>query len=297
MRKALKRMRTLFYMNFKDKIYTIRNKQVMLDRDLAELYGVDTKVLNQAVKRNKERFPADFMFELTRLEYNEILRSQIVTSNHGGRRYLPLIFTEHGVVMLASILKSNIAIEVSIKIIKTFIQMRHFLQENASIFQRLDRVELKQLEHDKHFNQIFKAIEQKKLTPSQGIFYDGQLFDAHTFVVDLIKKAKSKIILIDNYVDETTLTLLSNKGDKVKVIIYTKEITKQLDLAKNKFNQQYNNLEIKEFTKSHDRFLIIDNQTYHIGASLKDAGKKWFAFSKIDHFQIDFPENFINNKP
>lgn len=184
--------------------------------------------------------------------------------------------------MLSAVLKSSVAIEVSIKIIRAFVQMRHFMIENASVFQRLARVELKQLEHDQNFNKIFKAIEKKQLTPNQGIFYDGQLFDAHKFILDLIKQAKESITLIDNYVDETTLMLLSHKNKGVLVKIYTKEVTKQLELAKDKFNQQYKNLEVIPFNKSHDRFLIVDQETYHIGASLKDAGKKWFAFSKMN---------------
>ncbi|MFT4326672.1 MAG: ORF6N domain-containing protein [Candidatus Woesearchaeota archaeon] len=266
--------------DLKPQIYTIRGKQVMLDRDLAELYGVETKYLKRQVRRNIERFPVFFCFELSDEEF-ENWRSQFVTSNSDkkGLRYSPFAFTEQGVSMLSTVLKSDKAIEISIQIMEAFIQMRHFLQENASIFQRLDRIELKQLEYDSNFNQIFKAIERKQLTPNQGIFFDGQLFDAHTFIINLIKQAKKEIILIDNYIDEVTLTLLSNKKENIQITIYTKEITKQLHLATEKFNTQYNNLTIKSFNKSHDRFLIIDDTTYHLGASLKDAGKKWFAFS------------------
>ena len=198
----------------------------------------------------------------------------------------PFVFTEQGVAMLSSVIRSNIAVDINIKIMRQFVQMRKNMLQLTSIFQKFQQIDEKLLTHDKQFNQIFKAIEQKQLTPTQGVFYDGQLFEAHTFIVDLIKQAKEQIILIDNYVDETTLTLLAHKNTGVKVTIYTKEISSKLELAVKKFTQQYDNLELKEFTKSHDRFLIIDKQTYHIGASLKDLGKKWFAFSKMNDFEM-----------
>lgn len=269
----------------------------MLDRDLAELYGVETRYLNKAVKRNKERFLEKFCFQLTQEELQSwlfqfgtsntsTLENNIPSSIKMGLRKLPYVFTEQGVAMLSGVLRSKKAIGVSINIMEAFVAMRHFLQENASVFQRLNRIELKQIEYDKNFNKIFNAIEQKQLTPSQGVFYDGQLYDAHTFVVDLMKSAQKEIILIDNYVSEDTLTLLSHKKSEVKVSIYTKEITQKLQLAQTKFNEQYKHLEIIKFTKSHDRFLIIDKTIYHIGASLKDLGKKWFAFSKLSDTDI-----------
>jgi hypothetical protein len=279
----------------KEKIHTIRGKQVMLDRDLANLYQVETKVLNQAVKRNRERFPERYMFRLAQNEFKSLriydysLRSQNVTlENLRGKhsKYLPFVFTEQGVAMLSAVLKSKNAIIMSIKIIDAFVAMRHFLMQNAQVFQRLDNVERKQIEYqvksDDNFNKIFKAIESKQLTPNQGIFYYNQIYDAFKFTVDLIKQANREIILIDNYIDESVLTLLSNKNKDVNITIYTANVSEKLTLAKNKFNKQYGNLELKEFTKSHDRFLIIDKQTYHIGASLKDVGKRWFAFSKIN---------------
>ncbi len=283
--------------SLKEKIYIIRGKQVMLDRDLAELYGVETRYLNKAVKRNKERFLEKFCFQLTQEELQSwlfqfgtsntsTLENNIPSSIKMGLRKLPYVFTEQGVAMLSGVLRSKKAIGVSINIMEAFVAMRHFLQENASVFQRLNRIELKQIEYDKNFNKIFNAIEQKQLTPSQGVFYDGQLYDAHTFVVDLMKSAQKEIILIDNYVSEDTLTLLSHKKSEVKVSIYTKEITQKLQLAQTKFNEQYKHLEIIKFTKSHDRFLIIDKTIYHIGASLKDLGKKWFAFSKLSDTDI-----------
>lgn len=278
--------------SIKTKIYTIRTIQVMLDRDLAELYGVETRVLNQAVKRNIERFPEEFMFQITEEEYQN-LRSQFVTSSwisqnvtskqYGGRRYLPFVFTEQGVSMLSAVLKSEIAVSISIKIIKSFVEMRRFISNNALIFQRLDLLEQKQSKTDDKVEAILSAIEDKSIKPKQGIFYDGQVYDAYLFVSDLIKSAKESIILIDNYIDETVLTLLSKRDANVKATIYTKTITKQLELDLLKYNAQYPKIELKKFDSSHDRFLLIDaNEVYHIGASLKDLGKKWFAFSKFD---------------
>ncbi|MGA9046519.1 ORF6N domain-containing protein [Sulfuricurvum sp.] len=278
--------------SIKTKIYTIRGMQVMLDRDLAELYGVETRVLNQAVKRNMERFPEEFMFQLSEDEYQN-LRSQFVISSwisqnvtskqYGGRRYLPFVFTEQGVSMLSAVLKSEIAVAISIKIIKSFVEMRRFISNNALIFQRLDSLEQKQSKTDEKVEAIFNAIEDKSIKPKQGIFYDGQVYDAYVFVSDLIKSANESIVLIDNYIDESVLTLLSKRDAKVKATIYTKNITKQLELDLQKYNTQYPNIVLKKFDSSHDRFLLIDEkEVYHIGASLKDLGKKWFAFSKFD---------------
>jgi len=275
--------------NLQSKIYTIRDTQVMLDSDLAHLYGVETRVFNQAVKRNIKRFPENFRFQLTQEEYESILRSQIVilneTSNQNRRgkhrKYLPYVFTEQGISMLSTVLKSDIAIEVSIKIIEAFVSMRKFLINNASIFQRLDSIETKLLKHDENFNKIFNALEDKTIQPKQGIFYDGQIFDAYEFVAKLIKSAKNSIKLIDNYIDESVLTLFS-KNQNVDVTIYTKKITRALRLDLDRYNAQYKPITIREFNSSHDRFLIIDDkEVYHIGASLKDLGKKWFAFSKM----------------
>ena len=266
----------------KNKIFTIRNKQVMLDRDLARLYGIQTMVLNQAVKRNKERFPKNFMFQLSEIETKILVSQNVIPSKKHLGGYLPNAFTEQGVAMLSSVLRSKTAIEVSIKIIEAFVEMRRYISKNLELISRLDKVEIKQLEHDQKFEQIFNALEDKTL-PNKGIFFDGQVFDAYTFVSDLIRAANNSIILIDNYIDDSVLTLFSKT--KVKVTIYT-NITKQLELDFKKYKEQYNNLEIKQFQKSHDRFLIIDNQVYHFGASLKDLGKKWFAFSKLEKDSI-----------
>ena len=254
----------------------------MIDSDLAELYGVKTKRLNEQVKRNINRFPKDFMFQLNENE-EQILRSQIATLNKGWgkhKKYPTYAFTEQGVAMLSSVLRSQKAIDVNIQIIRAFIEMRKYISKNLELFQRLDKVENKLLTYDKNFEQIFNALEDKTL-PTKGIFFEGQVFDAYKFVSELIKSAKESIILIDNYVDETVLTLFEKRNENVKVVIYS-ELTKQIELDLKKFNSQYERIEIKQFNKSHDRFLIIDNKVYHFGASLKDLGKKWFAFSKMD---------------
>ncbi|MDV3662700.1 DNA-binding protein [Elizabethkingia anophelis] len=265
-------------------IYTVRGQQVMLDSELAQIYQVETKAFNQAVKRNKDRFPEPFCFELTAQEW-EFLRSQIVTSssNHGGRRYLPLVFTEQGIAMLSAVLRSDIAVRVSIEIINAFVKMRQILITNASLFQRMDQIELKQLQADQKFEELFKALDSGKLHSDKGIFYDGQIFDAYTFVAEIIRSAKRSVILIDNYVDDSVLTLLGKRSDPVTATIYTKNITDQLRLDLRKYNSQYSPISVELFSDAHDRFLIIDRtELYHIGASLKDLGKKWFAFSKMD---------------
>jgi len=262
-----------------NKIYFIRGQQVMLDRDLAKLYQVETKVLNQAVKRNIERFPEDFMFQLSKDEF-ENWKSQIVTSNNDrmGLRRPPYAFTEQGVSMLASVLKSKIAIEVSIQIIRIFVSFRKFASENALLFDKINLLENKVNDHDKKLELILNT----KLPATEGIYYNGQIFDAYVFVSKLIKSAGKSIILIDNYIDESVLLMLSKRNNNVTATIYTKNINKQLQLDIKKYNSQYPTIEIKTYQKAHDRFLIIDNnELYHIGASLKDLGKKWFAFSKI----------------
>ena len=277
---------TIVPQEIRNLIYTIRGKQVMLDSDLARIYQVETKVFNQAVKRNAERFPENFRFQLAQQEFDTInLRSQFVTSslNYGGRRYLPYVFTEQGIAMLASVLRSTVAIKVSIEIMNAFVEMRRMLMSNASLFHRLDKIELKQLEADQKFEEIFKALESDKLHSEKGVFYNGQIFDAYTFVSDIIRSAESSIILLDNYVDDTVLTLLGKRNNNVTATIYTKNISNQLRLDLQRYNSQYPRIEIKVFSDAHDRFLIIDDvELYHIGASLKDLGKKWFAFSRMD---------------
>jgi len=283
------------------KIHTIRGLAVMLDRDLAELYGVETKALNQAVKRNEARFPSDFRFQLSSEEF-ENLRSQIVISNTNAslrsqnvtlengrgkhRKYLPYVFTEQGVSMLSAVLKSDIAVDISVKIIRAFVEMRKIISSNSLLFSKMEALEKRQITYelktDAKIEKVLNALEDKSQKPSEGIFYDGQIYDAYAFVNDLLKSAKSEVVLIDNYIDESVFTLFS-KYPNVKFKIYTATITKQLNLDYQKYKSQYHNIELVEFKKVHDRFFIIDGvEIYHIGASLKDLGKKWFAFSKFE---------------
>ena len=278
---------------FADKIESlikvIRGQQVMLDRDLATLYGVEVKRLNEQVKRNKKRFPKDFMFQLTK---EECLRSQIATLNEGrGQhlKYMPYVFTENGVAMLSSVLRSDTAIEVNIRIMRAFTSMRHFLQNNAEVFQRLSTLEYHQLEMQQHFQEsdkrieeVFRRLDEGNAKPKQGVFYNGQIYDAYNFVSDLIKSAKKRIILIDNYVDETVLTLLDKREDGVSAFIYTQQINRQFQLDIDRHNVQYPPINVETFRLSHDRFLCIDDDVYHIGASIKDLGKKWFGFSRME---------------
>lgn len=275
--------------DIKSKIYTIRDKQVMLDRDLAELYGVETKRLNEAVKNNTDKFPDDFYFELTEDEENS-LRSNFSTlknSTRGKHRKYPIkAFTEQGVYMLATILKSKIASQTTVSIIRTFANMRKLINSNNFYTEQLKTIEKRQLSYeirsDENFDKIFKALESSDTTQPQGIFFNEQIFDAHNFVSDLIRSAKSSIVLIDNFVDDSTLLLFS-KNQNIDVTIHTNIFSKSLKLDLEKYNTQYKDISIKTNKKFHDRFLIIDNkEVYHIGASLKDLGKKTFAFSKME---------------
>ena len=274
----------------KNLIYVIRGQQVMLDSDLAMLYQVETKVFNQAVKRNIERFPEKFRFRLTKEEYDS-LRSQIVTSNgKGGRRYMPYVFTEQGIAMLSAVLRSDIAIQVSIKIMDTFVEMRRFLASNALMFDRINEMEVKQLAFQKSteekFDKIFHYISEHEES-SQKIFFDGQIYDAFSLLVDLVSRAEKKLVLVDNYVDVGTLNILAKKKSDVEVIVYTVRRTRLSEADVNNFNQQYPTLEVKYTGVFHDRFLIIDDTcAYHIGASIKDAGKKCFGISLIEDARI-----------
>ena len=274
----LQEMQTLPQATIESRIITLRKAQVILDTDIAELYGIKTKRLNEQVQRNVARFPADFMFQLNKQEF-DYLRSQIATANWSKRRSLPFAFTELGVSMLSSVLSSEIAIQVNIQIMRAFATMRHYFAANAQIFQRLDQMEYKQMETDNRIEQLFDKLEERSVVPKQNIFYDGQVFDAYQFVSGLIKSAEFRIVLIDNYVDESVLTLLDKRAATVPATVYTREISPQFKLDIKKHNAQYDPIEVYSFNKAHDRFLIIDDKVYHIGASLKDLGKKWFAFS------------------
>lgn len=266
-----------------NRIFSIRSIQVMIDRELAEMYSVETKVLNQAVKRNIERFPISFRFQLTLDERDELVTNcdRLEILKHSSA--LPYAFTEQGVAMLSAILRSKKAVQVSIQIINAFVEMRQLIGSYAGLLQRMDRFELKQAEQDQRFEQVFKALEGGREMMKQGIFFDGQTFDAYTFAADLIRSAKKSIQLIDNYVDDSVLVLLTKRMEGVSATIYSKTISKILEQDIKKHNDQYEPIKLKIFSKAHDRFLIIDgNIIYHIGASLKDLGKKWFAFSMIE---------------
>ena len=275
----------------KNLIYTIRGKQVMLDSDVAMLYHYETKNVNKAMKRNIERFPEDFCFQLTNDEFKN-LRFQFGTLNkkvNNGkviRKYLPYVYTEQGISMLAGVLKNDIAIQVSISIIRAFIEMRKFISSNSQIFERLTNVEYKLLEHDKKFDEIFDSL-LKKEEFKQKIFFGGQIYDAYSLVIDIIKRAKNKIIIIDNYIDDSILKILIKKNRNVEVVILTSKKSNISKLDMQQFNKEYPILKVAKTDKFHDRFIIIDNkELYHCGASIKDLGKKCFGINKIDDIEI-----------
>ena len=270
-------------------IYIIRDKQVMVDSDLAMLYQAETGALNRAVKRNIKRFPEDFRFQLTAEEYENLKCQSGISSlnenGYGGRRTLPYVFTEQGISMLASVLHSDAAVNVSIGIMRAFVEMRRFIANNALLFERISNVELKQLEYqkqtDEKLEQIFEYISEHE-EASQKVFFDGQIYDAFSLIVSLIQKAEKEIMLIDGYVDVGTLNLLAKKNDGVSVTVYTHQRTRLSNMDVQNFNAQYPTLKIKYTKVFHDRFLVIDRMTaYHIGASLKDAGKKCFGINLI----------------
>lgn len=280
-----------------NQIFTVRKVQVMIDYHLAELYDVETKRINEQVKRNAKRFPENFMFQLSEAEWKN-LQSQIATANNKvvlqsqsattKRRTIPFVFTEQGVAMLSAVLNSDTAIMVSIQVMNAFVKMRELLSDNSLINHRLNKIEQKQLVTDQQFEKVFKALERKDVIPTQGVFFDGQVFDAYELASKIIRSATKSIVLIDNYIDETSLIHLSKKGKNVKVLLLTKNTGKQLALDVEKANTQYGNFMLKNFAKSHDRFLIVDGvEVYHLGASLKDLGKKWFAFSKLDNNSVE----------
>ena len=276
-------------------IYTIRGKQVMLDSDLATLYQVETRILNQAVKRNIDRFPEQFRFQLTAEEI-ENLKSQFVISSptvgngYGGRRTLPYAFTEQGIAMLSAVLHSKVAVQVSVNIMTAFVEMRHFIASNAMMFERISKVELRQLEYEKKtdekLDKIFEYISDHAES-TQKVFFDGQIYDAFSLISSLIQKAAKDIVLVDGYVDTGTLDLLSKKQSGVAVEIHTfKKGCKLTNAEITTFNGQYPSLSVHYITNFHDRFLILDHTIgYHIGASIKDAGKKCFAITLLEDQQ------------
>lgn len=292
-------------------IHVIRGQQVMIDSDLARLYGVETRVLNQAVKRNIERFPEDFMFQLTKNEAQDLItqfatsssRSQNVTLNNdlksqnvisswggnwGGSRKLPYAFTENGVAMLSSVLRSKTAIEVNIRIMRAFTAMRSFLMSNAHMFKRLETIEHNYLlvnrhlsEYDRKFEEVLSRLDNKDAEPIEGFFFEGQIFDAYSLISDLIRKAKQRVIIIDNYVDDRILKVLTKRGEGVSATIYTDPRHSQISNDLRRHNAQYPRIEVRHCTNVHDRFLIIDDTVYFIGGSIKDLGKKIVAFSQM----------------
>lgn len=297
----------------KNLIYTIRGKQVMLDSDVAILYHYQTKRINEAVKRNKERFQENFCFQLTTEEIknikmpnvvlnlkNENNWSQFATSSksenikHRGKKYLPYVFTEQGIAMLSGLLKNDIAVQVSINIMNAFVEMRKFLIQNGQIFERLTNIEYKLLEHDKKFNEVFNQLQVEE-NIKQKIFFEGQIYDAYSLIIDIIKKANKKILIIDNYIDDSVLKMLTKKNNNVEVVILTsdKSNIQQIDIQK--FNKEYSILKVAKTNKFHDRFIIIDNEEmYHLGASIKDLGKKCFGINKIE--DVEIMEKILNHK-
>lgn len=269
--------------HIENRIFVFRNTPVMIDKDLAEMYQVETKVLNQAVKRNIERFPEAFRFKLNDFEKLELVTNcdRFELLKHSTNN--PYAFTEQGIAMLSAVLRSDIAIKVSIQIINAFVQMRKVVNFHAYLLQRIEGVERKQIESEIKFEQVFKALESNKEIPPQGVYFEGQVFDAYELSSKIIRSAKESIVLIDNYIDENAITQLAKKAKGVKVLLLTKKTTNQLVLDVKKANEQYGDFDVKQFTSSHDRFLIIDGKDiYHLGSSLKDLGKKLFAFSQMD---------------
>jgi hypothetical protein len=265
------------------RIFTIRGMQVMLDKDLAELYGVNTMRLNEQVRRNMERFPESFCFQLSKEEMAIwISQFAISKSMKRGFRKQPLAFTEYGVAMVSAVLRSPIAIETSIHIVKAFIEYRKGKIQGEILTSRVSNTEQILAVHQIRIEELYKKLEGVKF-PKSGIFFNDKIFDAYVFSSELIAKSKKSIILIDNYIDETTLLQLSKRNKKVQCIIYTEKITAQLKLDLQKHNAQYDPIEICILKNAHDRFLILDEkELYHLGASLKVLGKRWFAFSRMD---------------
>jgi len=274
------------------RIFQLREQQVMLDKDIAALYEVTPRRLREQVQRNIKRFPEDFMFRLTESEVDFMVSQNATPSRKHLGGSLPYVFTEQGVASLSGVLKSPKAAAVHVQVMRAFIEMRRFIQNNVHVFARLDSVERRQLafesETEKNFERVLQALDPMSDAPTQGIFYDGQVYDAYTFVCGLVRKAGKSLVLIDNYIDDSVLTLLSKRSADVSCAIYTKTVSKKLALDLQKHNEQYPAIAVKTFKEAHDRFLIVDeNEIYHIGASLKDLGKKWFAFSKFETGALD----------
>ena len=273
--------------NIENKILVIRGQQVMLDRDLAEIYGYETKNFNRQVRNNIDKFDEDFMFQLTKDEEDIILRCKKFTSSWGGTRYKPYAFTEQGIYMLMTVLKGDLAVRQSKALIRLFKKMKQYFADNAGILQRIDTLEHHKIETDIKIDSLFSLMDKYKIKDKQDIFFQGQIYDAYSTFQRLIQKAKKEIILIDNYIDLTVLDRLTQKNVGVDVTIFTRTDTpiKQLDI--DKFSTQYPTLTIKYTSTMHDRFMILDNtEIYHIGASIKDLGKKCFGFTHLEDAAI-----------
>ena len=273
--------------NIKKLIQNIRGKQVLLDSDVAMLYHYETKNINKAMKRNIERFPEDFCFQLTKEELNSMWFQNGTTYEnikYRSEKYLPYAYTEQGISMLAGVLKNDIAIHVSISIIRAFIEMRKFISANGQVFQEINKINRKLLEHDKQFDKVFDELQSKKGDEfKEKIFFNGQIWDSYNLIIDIIKNAQNKILIIDNYIDDSILKMLTKKNKNVEVVILTSTKCDVNKLDINKFNKQYPILKVAKSNKFHDRFIVIDDmKLYHCGASLKDLGKKCFAISIIE---------------
>jgi len=277
------------------RIFAIRGAQVMIDRDLAHLYGVEPKRLGEQVRRNIDRFPDAFRFQLTEAEKNELVANcdRFQPLKHSS--VLPYAFTEQGVAMLSAVLRSDTAVNVSIQIMQAFVSMRRLLAASTPLLDRLETLEKRQIAHeiraDERFEQLFTALETANAQPVQGVFFDGQVFDAYVFVNDLLRSAQRSIVLIDNFIDDSVLLQLAKRPQGVSATVLSKNISHQLEQDLKKHNHQYPPIRVEAFPHSHDRFLILDDETvYHIGASLKDLGKKWFAFSRMEKASLSIME-------
>ena len=281
-----KEVQVIGILDIQRRIMPVRGVQVMLDRDLAALYGVETRALNQAVRRNIGRFPEDFMFQLSK---EDCLRSQIVTLNEArGKhlKYLPYAFTENGIAMLSSVLRSETAIDVNIRIMRAFTAMRRFVSDHAGLVQRVGAIELKQLETDKRIDTVFDALDRGNLLPS-GILPAESEFDSMRYVSRLIESAQSVIVLIDPYSDAVTLEVLSKKRPGVKVRLVCKDRGKPTPTEIAKFNRQYKGLAVTYSDDFHDRFLVIDNIELHgLGSSINCLGRRVTSYTTRDAKEI-----------
>ena len=283
--------------DIKDKIHNVRGLQVMLDSDIAELFGVETGQLNRQMKRNVERFPKEFCFKLNSLEFKNLkCQNGISSSSHGGIRKTPYVYTEHGVIALAGVIKNETAAKMSVAIVKAFVAMRNFIIENGDTLLKLAQLQNRQIgfeiETNKRFDEVLRLIDKKDL-PKQAIFFGGQYFDAFEFIEILVSKAKSSLLFVDPYCDNRALSFLKNKNADVQLTVAKSDKAKLASADISIFESQYGQIEVIERNDIHDRFLIIDNkECYSLGTSLNHAGKKMFAVCKIDN--LDIIESIVN---